>query len=281
MVLRLGLIGHPIQHSFSPWIHQHFLKQIAVKGSYRLKNIAPDCFNEQTVSSAKAELQDGFNVTVPYKRAIMPYLDQLDERAARVGAVNTVVHQNGKWIGYNTDGIGYIKGLQEAYPAQTRDMSIRILVIGAGGAARAIYDALIVQQYEYIDIANRTLEAAEQLATELASSGITTRVMSLEAAEKELSRYDLIIQTTTMGMKPGPEHSVIALERMKQAAIASDIVYQPIHTAFLKEAGERGGNIHYGHHMLLYQAQYAFKLWTGHWVKLGSLPDRMKRQLER
>jgi len=277
---QLKLIGYPIEHSLSPWIHEQFLARTKLAGTYQIHEIPlSDSFSEQMVK-LKRENVHGFNVTVPYKQTIIPFLDELNEDAKRMGAVNTVVNDAGKWIGYNTDGSGYVRSLENAFPhlATERDTN-RILLLGAGGAARGIYDALQHAGYLSIDLANRTLEAAKHLShSKLPES--KTSVKTLAEAEKSVATYDVIIQTSSVGMKPHVENTIISLKHLKKGTIVSDIVYQPIETKFLKIAKSHGALIHHGHMMLLFQAQHAFELWTGQKVTTEGMDIALKNILE-
>lgn len=278
---QLGLIGYPIKHSLSPWIHEEFLKKSELEGTYSLIEINPDHSFQEAVTELKNSNIDGFNITVPYKQTIIPYLDVLDSSAEKVGAVNTVVNRGGKWIGYNTDGIGYVRSLEGAYPNLFvgNKSDKRILIIGAGGAARGIYYALLTNGFDQIDIANRTAKSALDIA-KLKEDSTKTNVLTLEEAEASIKQYDVIIQTTSVGMRPDTKASIVALTTLKEASIVSDIVYQPLETAMLQQAESLGAEIHYGHTMLLYQAQYAFEIWTSKQVELGNMEDELKRILE-
>lgn len=221
----------------------------------------------------------GFNVTVPYKQTIIPFLDELDPNAKTIGAVNTVVNREGKWVGYNTDGIGYVRSLKNKYPKLFLDKDKQILIIGAGGAARGIYNALANSGFKTIDIANRTIESAKDIA-KLQLDRTQTKILSLIEAEKQLQHYDVIIQTTSVGMKPAENKSILTLENLKQFTIVSDIVYQPIKTKFLTEAKDQGAQVHFGHTMLLYQAQYAFEIWTDKQPSLNKMDEQLRQILE-
>lgn len=276
---QLGLIGYPIKHSLSPWIHEHFLKKTNLSGSYDIIEISLEENFSERIQQLRDQQIDGFNITVPYKQTIIPYLDELDANAKRIGAVNTVVLKDGKWIGYNTDGIGYVRSLEEAYPELFTNKSSRVLLLGAGGAARGIYDALTTSGFTYVDLANRTLSSAEEIA-ELKLPHTKTKTFTLQEAEARLAEYDVIIQTTSVGMKPHIDKMVISLEHLKPETIVSDIVYQPLETTFLKTAQAKGAKIHYGHTMLLYQAQYAFEIWTNQQVEVGDMDEQLKSILE-
>lgn len=279
MVYNCKLIGYPIKHSLSPWIHEQFFEKAELQGTYTINEIRPEDSFEDHIKRMREEQVDGFNITVPYKQAIIPYLDVLDETAKKMGAVNTVVNRNGKWIGYNTDGIGYLRSLESMYPDLFTDKSVRVLLLGAGGAARAIYFALDVSGFTRIDIANRTRASAKEII-ESANSSTQSEILSLEEAEKYAGNYDLIIQTTSVGMKPKQDNAIISSDNIKTNTIVSDIVYQPIQTKFLSCSAKRGAMIHQGHTMLLYQAQYAFEIWTDKKVKMDDMEIKLKEILE-
>lgn len=276
---QLGLIGYPIQHSLSPWIHERFLDKANLIGSYKLIEIDPHASFENEIKKLKELNLNGFNVTVPYKQKIMPFLDQLDEEANAIGAVNTVVNENGKWIGYNTDGKGYIRSFKSKYPDIFANLSKRILVLGAGGAARGIYFALTSSGCERVDIANRTENSALEIAR-LAKGSTKTSVLSIDEAEKTIDSYDIVIQTTSVGMNPHADQSIISLDRLKKTSIVSDIVYQPIETKLLRQATSHGASVHYGHTMLLYQAQYAFEIWTNQTVAIDDMDIKLEQVLK-
>ncbi|MBP1968733.1 shikimate dehydrogenase [Virgibacillus natechei] len=279
MYYRLALIGYPINHSLSPWIHEHFLEKANLNGDYSTFEISPDDSFSLKVKQLMNDNVQGFNVTVPYKEKIISFLDEIDESAEKIGAVNTVVNRNGRWIGYNTDGIGYMRSLESKFPNFHQDKAKRILIIGAGGATRGIYHALVQSGFLNIDITNRTTEKAAEIA-KLKSDATTTNIFSLDQAEQMIKNYDVIIQTTSVGMKPNPDNIVFKMNELKETSIVSDIIYQPLETRLLKEAGEKGVGLHYGHTMLLYQAQYAFEIWTGLKVPMGSMDRQLKHKLE-
>lgn len=276
MTYQFGLIGYPITHSLSPWIHEQFLERTKLQGEYSIIEISPEkSFSEEMERLRESNL-NGFNITVPYKEKIIDYVDELDEQAEKIGAVNTVLCKNGRWIGYNTDGIGYMRALLQKYPQLTDRKDCQILLIGAGGAAKGIYYALLTNGYNHITIANRSLDKAIQLVGQNSESNVIT----LDEAEKTLKEFDVIIQTTSVGMKPDIEKSVIPITELKENAIVSDIVYQPLRTKFLHIAQSLGAHIHYGHTMLLYQAQYAFEIWTNEMPNMDGLDEELQKILE-
>jgi shikimate dehydrogenase len=279
MFYRLSLIGYPIKHSLSPWIHKRFLNKADLQGEYTIHEISPEVSLKNELEKLKSEQIHGFNVTVPYKRSILPLLDKVDPTAQKMGAVNTAVNNNGIWTGYNTDGVGYLRSLESKFPGLFLDKSSRVLIIGAGGAARGIYVTLSEEGFSQIDMANRTEESAAQIS-EKRNEQTSTSLLTLREAEQYAGDYDLIIQTTSVGMKPDKERSIISLDHVKASAIVSDIIYQPINTHFLQQAENAGASIHYGHTMLLYQAQYAFELWTGNKVPIDAMDGELKTELK-
>ncbi|WBX79078.1 shikimate dehydrogenase [Virgibacillus salarius] len=271
---RFGLIGYPIAHSLSPWIHKEFMKRTHIDGEYEIYEINPEgSFSEKINAFRKKELH-GFNITVPYKQKIIPFLDEVDHTAKAIGAVNTVRNKNGKWIGYNTDGIGYVRSLKSKYPRLFSKADRRALILGAGGAARGIYAALQDAGFTTIDIANRTKEKALDI---IRLYQVQSQVMPLESVEKQIDQYDVVIQTTSVGMKPYADKSIIEIKNTKpNDTIVSDIIYQPIETNLLTQAKCYGFSLHFGHTMLLYQAQYAYEIWTG----IKPPMERMDQELQ-
>lgn len=270
---QFGLIGYPIKHSLSPWIHQQFFEATGINGNYSMIEIQPNKNFSESMKALKTMQLDGFNVTVPYKQKVMDYLDEVDEAALKIGAVNTVLCKNNRLIGYNTDGIGYVRSLEQKFPKLSENIDLPILILGAGGAAKGIYHGLKYAGYNHITIANRTTEKAAQIAGE-------NCVISMNEAQERLAEFRLIIQTTSVGMKPNDHQSIISLENMTAETIASDIVYQPIMTKFLREAQTKTTSIHLGHTMLLYQAQSAFKIWTGQNPNTTGMDEALQKQLE-
>lgn len=201
----------------------------------------------------------GFNVTIPHKVAILPFLDEIDETAKLIGAVNTVVNINGRLIGYNTDGNGYVESLQAVLTKSMKEH--RYLIIGAGGAARAIYYTLASRGCIDIDVCNRTIENAGTLVQECPYE-VNSKALSIIDAEDHLENYDVIIHTTSVGLHPNVTASPIKLEKAARHCVVSDIVYNPIKTKLLQNAEERGLITHNGVGMFVHQAALSFELWT-------------------
>ena len=279
MFYQLGLIGYPIKHSLSPWIHETFLQRTKLNGNYSLIEIKPKDSFANAMDTLKKQNLHGFNVTVPYKEKIIPYLQGIDEQAKHIGAVNTVLCKNGEWFGYNTDGIGYVRSLQNHFPELKTEKEKQILILGAGGAAKGIYSALLKNGFQNISIANRTIEKAKTLLTKQ-SNEANIKVITLKEAEENIALFDVIIQTTSVGMKPNEAETILSLHALKESVIVSDIVYQPLYTSFLQTAQSLGARIHFGHTMLLYQAQYAFEIWTNHVPNVQQMDKELQKILE-
>lgn len=272
-----GLAGFPVGHSLSPWIHEQLMEQTGVEGKYHLFEITPEDFDEQ-IDQIKKQQLDGFNVTVPYKEKIIPYLDGIDASAEQLGAVNTVKRTSDGWIGYNTDGTGFLHSLQARFP-DLFHQKINVLLLGSGGAARGIFAALMDQAEVKVDVANRTISRAEAMITETGGDH-AARAVTIEEAEQAAGGYDLIIQTTTVGMSPNDDTSIMPLQNIKEGTVVSDIVYRPVMTSFLKEAEEKGARLHFGHEMLLQQAVYAFQIWTDLHPEAHPLLEKFERKLK-
>ena len=253
-----GVIGDPIAHSLSPDIHNDAFRQAGIEARYfPLRVTAEDLAD--AVKGMKAIGVSGFNVTIPHKAAVIPLLDEIDPLAAAIGAVNTVVYKNGRYIGYNTDG----RGFYDALTAKAGDIrKKKILIIGAGGAARAVYFTLVRQGAVQTDLANRTPARAEALIADCPFPN-RSAALPLHAAEEKIGEYDIIIQTTSSGMSPFEEDCPLSLNRVKAGAFVSDIIYNPLETKLLRQAGEQGAGVQNGLDMFVNQAALAFEIWTG------------------
>lgn len=248
-----AVIGNPISHSLSPFMHEKWLKDNDIDASYIPILVEKDKL-EEAVNSLKLLGCSGWNVTVPFKESIIPLLDEIDSSATGIGAVNTVVKtDDNRFVGYNTDGLGFIQSLG----AINREN--RILMVGAGGASRGIISAFKNTGYHHISIANRTIANAVKLAEDLQIG----QVISLREAEESLNCFDIIVQTTTQGMENHTNALPIQLKNIKEHAIVADIVYNPLVTTFLKEAKKYNIRTINGLGMLVHQGAIAFSYWHG------------------
>lgn len=273
MTYVLGVVGHPLDHSLSVPMHMSAIFALGIDYVYMSFDILPDNI-PHAVSQFKKEGIKGFNVTIPYKEIIMPYLDGVDEYARRIGAVNTVNNEHGRLKGYNTDGIGYVKSLIE----QTRfdPAGKHVLMIGAGGAAKAVAFSLLEAGIERLIITNRNieLEMAERLAYNIRPyfPEVIVQVLSIEhIPELHFKELDLVVNTTPVGMKHTSHQEIKELSDLlhpnslllSQDTVVSDIVYNPIETPLLKMAKLAGLKTHNGTGMLVYQGAESFRIWTG------------------
>lgn len=269
-----AVLGDPIGHSMSPLMHNDLFSYYGIDASYLPFQVKKEDL-ESAVRGLKALGAGGFNVTVPHKSAIIPFLDQVDDLAGKIGAVNTVVNEDGKWVGYNTDGPGFIRGLSPYIPSLTGK---RILMIGAGGAARAIYFSMAMNQPQAVDIANRTLETAQKLVEECPFP-ISSKAISLEEAGKLAESYDIIVQTTLIGMHPKIDELPVHFSSLKKNALVCDIIYNPLQTKFLQTAEQAGAQIQNGMDMFVYQGALAFEKWTGIFPDINRMRENVLHQL--
>lgn len=260
-----AVLGDPIGHSMSPVMHNDLFSFYNIDAYYLPFQVKSEDLRE-AVKGLKTLGVGGFNVTVPHKSTIIPFLDEVDDLAANIGAVNTVVNKDGKLIGYNTDGPGFLRGLQTNL---TSLEDKNVLIIGAGGAARAIYFTLAKEQPSCIDITNRTLEKAESLI-DACPYAISSTARTMAEAGKQLEEYDLIIQTTMVGMSPRTSEQPLELTNMRKGTMVCDIIYNPLTTQFLHVANEKGAITQNGIDMFVYQGALAFEKWT------GILPDTQR-----
>ncbi|MEH7112002.1 shikimate dehydrogenase [Neobacillus niacini] len=270
-----AVLGDPIGHSMSPIMHNALLSYYEIDAHYLPFKVKTEDLSA-AIKGLKAIGISGFNVTVPHKSSIIPFLDDVDPLALSIGAVNTVVNENGNLIGYNTDGLGFIKGLE---PFITSFTDKKLLIIGAGGGARAIYFTLAKMKPLVVDIANRTINKAVELI-EACPFDTTSKALSLEEAGQQLAEYDIVIQTTMIGMYPNISELPLSLENLRAQSLVCDIIYNPLETQFLKEAKQKDATIQNGIDMFVYQGALAFEKWTGIFPDVNRMKENVLRQLE-
>lgn len=256
----VGLIGNPVEHSFSPPMHNAAFKELGLDYAYLPFNVEPENL-KTAIEGAEALNIKGFNVTIPHKINVIKYLKELDPIAELIGAVNTIDFKNLK--GYNTDGIGAIKALKEVTTIKDKN----VVIAGAGGASRAISFYLAKEEAGSLNILNRDLVKAKNLAGDILNSRLTDNVNpdSISEINTYLKDADILIDTTPIGMHPNTDVKPIALaENFHEDLVVNDIVYNPNETALLKEAKKANAKVVYGIKMLLYQGAESFKIWTGH-----------------
>ena len=264
-----AVIGDPIDHSLSPNIHNAAFHHLKLDHTYIAYKI-PAGELSAGIEALKAIKNTGFNVTIPHKIEMMKFLDEMDTTCKLIGAVNTVLNEDGKLNGYNTDMIGFLD------PIKKKNLTIKdsqVLLLGAGGAARAIVTAMVKEKAGKITIVNRTLENANKLAEFAKKIGGNVDTVSIQEANKLITDYKFIINSTSIGMRNEP--SPISTENISKNSIVYDIVYQPINTDLIKKSKENGATIIYGYEMLLSQAACSFEIWH----KTEAPYDVMKKAL--
>ncbi|MGA8944283.1 MAG: shikimate dehydrogenase [Thermoactinomyces sp.] len=254
-----ALIGDPVGHSKSPDMMNVALKEVQHPSVYLAFKVESSHLKD-AVAGFRALGVKGWNVTIPHKVAIMDYLDAIDETAQAIGAVNTVVYENGKWVGYNTDGPGYLRSLEEEWSLPFSELDV--VIIGAGGAARAVGYTLAKAGVPHITVLNRTPAKAEALGRHL-SSLTRSEGLPLDEGREAIHKADLIINTTPAGMAPKCDETPVPVDWIRRGQYVSDLIYHPQETALLRGARDRGARIQSGLGMLVYQAAIAFEKWTG------------------
>lgn len=259
---RAGVMGWPVDHSLSPRVHGFWLKHYGIKGEYVRIPVPPEDF----AVKLRALRTDGFvgcNVTVPHKEAALDTVDEVHPLAARIGAVNTVVvREDGTLYGFNTDGFGFLENLRQGHRGFDAANGPAV-VLGAGGAARAVVATLLDAGAPEVRLLNRTLERAEELAVDLAGTGMgTLTVAPWESRADALDGAALLVNTTTLGMTGKPALD-IDLSDLPTDAVVNDIVYAPLETDLLARARARGNPAVDGLGMLLHQARPGFEAWFG------------------
>lgn len=253
-----GVIGHPIAHSRSPALHGHWLKRYGLKGHYVPMDVAPQDLAEALKTLPRLGFV-GINVTIPHKEAVLQLADVVTDRAALIGAANTLIfRKDGKIHADNTDGAGFMANLRQYAPAWHKQAA-PVALFGAGGAARAVIAALIEVGVPEIRIANRTRLRAEQLRSDF---GAKLVVQDWVHAGEMLQGAGLVINSTSVGMT-GKADLRLPLDHLARGAVATDLVYTPLMTPFLIEAEARGAQVVDGLGMLLHQAAPGFERWFG------------------
>lgn len=249
------VIGWPVAHSLSPRLHNYWLSLYRINGSYDAREIRPEALN-QALSQLEAEGYSGCNLTLPHKELVMGLLDEADATARQIGAANTLIFKNKKRIGLNTDAYGFAQSLREQTGAIKASKAV---VLGAGGAARAVCAALKQEGVQQIIICNRSSEKAQALAAHFGAGFLAT---PWEQRETALSGCDLLVNATSLGMQQ-KEPLALDLAGLPLSAVVCDIVYRPLNTPLLLAARKRGNRVADGLGMLIWQAVPAFEAWFG------------------
>jgi len=256
--LLAGVMGWPVAHSRSPLIHNHWIAQYGLRGTY----VQLPVRTEDLEAALRALPKLGFagcNLTIPHKVAAMALVDRVEPLAQRIGAINTVVVEaDGSLTGKNTDAFGYLHSLQESHPGWRADAG-PALVVGAGGAARAVVAALLDAGVPQVRLCNRSADKAQAIANDFGPRVVTTPWSERTSA---LAGVALLVNTTNQGMHGQPALD-LALDDLPRDALVSDIVYVPQRTPLIEAALARGNPVAYGLGMLIHQARPAFEAWFG------------------
>lgn len=258
------LIGYPVGHSMSAVMHNAAFRELGLNYRYDLVSIPPEELNEFIDGELRKPNVRGANVTIPYKVSVVDMVDEVDIAARRVGAINTIVNEKGRLKGYNTDGMGAIRALEESYGSLH---GVKAVIIGAGGAARAVACHLS-STAEELKILNRTLSKAERLADTISElSGRTAHISAMpfhmDCLVRALRGADILINATSIGMRPNINMSPVEGGLLGPDLFVFDIVYNPLRTRLLKDAKRAGARTLSGVSMLVYQGALSFRLWTG------------------
>jgi shikimate dehydrogenase len=266
-----GVIGDPIEHTLSPIIQNaafSALKLDYVFLAFKVKSAKV----ENALDGMRALNMRGLNVTMPHKTTIMNYLDRIDLSAQIVNSVNTILNRESKLFGFNTDGVGALKALREN---GVEPKGRKVLLLGAGGAARAIAYTMAKESDE-LAVLNRTVKQAHELAKLLektANKKIVAGSLSPSEIQRNLQDSDILINATSIGMKPKADESLVAPKLLRPNLAVMDIVYNPIETKLAKDAKAAGAKVVSGIEMLIYQGAASFEIWTG-----KSAPVEVMRQ---
>ena len=269
-----GVIGDPVEHSMSPVMHNAAFKKLGVDYLYVPFRVRKEELGK-AIEGMRALNIRGLNVTIPHKVTIIPFLDELDTLAEQIGAVNTIVNNEGVLRGYNTDATGFLQALLEK---DIEPKGKNVVILGAGGASRAI-SFILAERGANLVILNRLLELdwAEELARRI-SEDFGKEVEALELNEKNLARVlekaNILVNATSVGMSPDVDETPVPARLLKPGLVVFDIVYNPIETRLLREAEATGAQTISGLDMLVWQGALAFEQWTG----LKAPVDVMKRE---
>lgn len=256
-VKRFAVIGHPIGHTMSPFIHKRLFGLAGIPAEYGVLDIAPEALNSDCNSVLK-EL-DGYNITIPHKQSIIPLLDEIDAKAKLYGSVNTVLNENDRAKGFTTDPDGFLKALEYA----RIPLSGRVVILGCGGAARTMaYEAAIAGAKLEFAVREQSIHKAQRLAEEIKSAINTYDIKCVDV--KNLSgEIKTLINATPVGMSPKTEHQPVTDAQLKNCENIFDAIYNPLETQLIQKAKANGSRAEGGMSMLVWQAVVAHKHWDG------------------
>lgn len=276
----VALIGNPVEHSFSPFMHNYGFKTNDLNMIY-INHTVKKVSLKEGIQGIKALNYLGANITYPYKTEVIQYLDEISKEARLIGAVNTIKNENGNLIGYNTDGLGFIFGLnQEGVKIKRKT----ICILGAGGAARSIVISLCLKFNCKVVICNRDIKKAEEISYIVNNSDrdFLGRVVGvIDPNELHLKNVDILINCTPIGM--GEFKEIIPFEsklKFNKRMIVCDLIYNPYETKFLNLAKRRGCITYNGLNMLIGQGILAFKIWTNKKINFSEVREEIKNIIQ-
>ena len=275
----IALIGYPLGHSISPLFQQAALDHLNLDIKYQAWEVAPEGLGGAIEKLRRPE-NLGANVTIPYKEKALPFLDRLEGQAREIGAVNTIAKEKGALVGYNTDGPAFLKALREKGGLEPRGQDA--VLLGAGGAARALAFSLLRAGIRSLTIYNRGLERARKLAGDLEKAlapGQGVQALPWEERLSGLPPCQLIVQATPLGTGEDST-SPLPAQLIPRGVLAYDLVYNPTETPFLKEAEKAGARALGGLAMLVYQGAASFDLWTGREAPVDLMLQAAEKALE-
>lgn len=273
----LGVFGHPIAHSLSPVMHNAAIRALNLDYVYVPFHVLPERL-EDAVRGVRALEITGVNVTIPHKERVIEFLDDVSEHAARIRSVNTVINDDGRLRGETTDGLGFLKSAEAAWGGI---VGCRVLILGAGGSAKAVAYTLAEVGCEIV-IANRTHERAVELVGGLnavfgnAAKAVKVQADVLAEATREA---DLLVNTTSVGMHPDVDGIPIPPDLLRRGMMVYDLVYNPLKTRLVCEAESRGARAVTGIGMLVYQGALSLKMWTGREAPIEVMEQAARRAL--
>ena len=274
-----AVVANPIKHSISPFIHNSAFEATNTNGVYLAWEVDATELAE-TVANIRRYQMYGINLSMPYKEQVIPYLDQLSEEACLIGAVNTVVNREGTLIGYNTDGKGFFKSLPSFKISKKR-----LVLLGAGGAAKAILAQAILDGVSQISVFVRSssMEKTRPYLEKIQNAtGFRVDLFALEDVQDlqdSITQADLLVNATSVGMD-GSSQPIPTSIVLPEKLIVADVIYQPFETPFLKWARNQGNQSINGLGMLLYQAAEAFELWTGKEMPTDQIWELLKQKYQ-
>jgi len=275
-----GIFGHPVEHTFSPGMHNAAFAKMKRDACYVPFAVAPADLGQAVRAIVPLGIQ-GLNITIPHKETIIPFLDDLTDDARMIGAVNTIEVNRGKLIGHNTDGRGFLRSLREETGFRPKGKTI--LMIGSGGAARAVGFNLALSGAQKIVLCDLDVSKANKLGRDIRNKTATDiTIVTPEALEKtaHIHTADCIINATPLGLRPG-DPLPIPRRLIQRDQLICDLVYNPLRTPLLRAARERGADTLPGIGMLLYQGVIAFEIWTGGKAPVTVMKDALTGQIKR